>query len=155
MAKVIAKDPQFKRVCVKLPKEARKRLKKLSKKHGVDRHTLVAAMIVGSELVFAHAGDSRAYLVRDAIAVQLTEDHTLLARLLAAGIDVDQSGEGSRFKSMLTNALGIGEECKVSIFVVPLADGDRFLLCSDGMSNYIEHDELAVLARDHDWSTPL
>jgi serine/threonine protein phosphatase PrpC len=110
--------------------------------------TLVGAVIVGNELVFTHAGDSRAYLVRDAIAVQLTEDHTLLARLLAAGIDVDQSGEGSRFKSMLTNALGIGEECKVSTFVVPLADGDRFLLCSDGISEYVpEHEVGEVLTK--------
>ncbi|MBA2543430.1 MAG: protein phosphatase 2C domain-containing protein, partial [Deltaproteobacteria bacterium] len=110
--------------------------------------TLVGAVIVGNELVFAHAGDSRAYLVRDAIALQLTEDHTLLARLLAAGIDVDQSGEGSRFKSMLTNALGIGEECKVSTFVVPLADGDRFLLCSDGISEYVpEHEVGEVLTK--------
>ncbi|HEX7838941.1 MAG TPA: protein phosphatase 2C domain-containing protein, partial [Kofleriaceae bacterium] len=50
--------------------------------------TLVGAVIVGGDLVFAHAGDSRAYLVRDGISMQLTEDHTLLARLLAAGIDV-------------------------------------------------------------------
>jgi protein phosphatase len=104
--------------------------------------TLVGAMIVGGELVFAHAGDSRAYLVRDGIAMQLTEDHTLLARLLAAGIDVDVTGEGSRFRSMLTNALGIGEECKVSTFAVPLADGDRFLLCSDGISEYIPENEV-------------
>jgi serine/threonine protein phosphatase PrpC len=110
--------------------------------------TLVGAVIVGNELVFAHAGDSRAYMVRDGIAMQLTEDHTLLARLLAAGIDVDQSGEGSRFKSMLTNALGIGEECKVSTFVVPLADGDRFLLCSDGISEYVpEHEVGEVLSK--------
>jgi serine/threonine protein phosphatase PrpC/CRP-like cAMP-binding protein len=104
--------------------------------------TLVGAMIVGNEAVFAHAGDSRAYLVRDAIAMQLTEDHTLLARLLAAGIDVDVSGEGSRFRSMLTNALGIGQECKVGSFVVPLADGDRFLLCSDGISEYVKEAEI-------------
>ncbi len=104
--------------------------------------TLVGGIIVGNELVFAHAGDSRAYLVRDAIAMQLTEDHTLLARLLAAGIDVDISGEGSRFRSMLTNALGIGQECKVSTFVVPLADGDRFLFCSDGISEYVKEAEI-------------
>lgn len=104
--------------------------------------TLVGAMIIGSELAFAHAGDSRAYLVRDSIAMQLTEDHTLLARLLAAGIDVDVSGDGARFRSMLTNALGIGSECKVSTFVVPLADGDRFLLCSDGVSEYVREDEV-------------
>ena len=104
--------------------------------------TLVGAMVVGGEVVFAHAGDSRAYLVRDGIAMQLTEDHTLLARLLAAGIEVDTIGEGSRFKSMLTNALGIGQDCKVSTFVVPLADGDRFLLCSDGISEYVKEAEI-------------
>ncbi|HEY4240715.1 MAG TPA: protein phosphatase 2C domain-containing protein [Kofleriaceae bacterium] len=104
--------------------------------------TLVAAIVVGGEAVFAHAGDSRAYLVRDGISMQLTEDHTLLARLLAAGIDVDVTGEGSRFRSMLTNALGIGDECKVSTFVVPLADGDRFLLCSDGISEYVPENEV-------------
>ncbi|HEX3482374.1 MAG TPA: protein phosphatase 2C domain-containing protein [Kofleriaceae bacterium] len=110
--------------------------------------TLVGAVIVGGELVFAHAGDSRAYLVRDGISMQLTEDHTLLARLLAAGIDVDVSGEGARFRSMLTNALGIGEEVKVSTFVVPLADGDRFLLCSDGVSEYVPENEVGeVLTR--------
>ncbi len=107
--------------------------------------TVVAAMLVGNELVFAHAGDSRAYLVRDGIAMQLTEDHTLLARLLAAGIDVDVSGEGARFRSMLTNALGIGQECKVATFVVPLADGDRFLLCSDGISEYIPEAEVGTV----------
>ncbi|MDQ3368723.1 MAG: protein phosphatase 2C domain-containing protein, partial [Myxococcota bacterium] len=104
--------------------------------------TLVGGMLVGNELMFAHAGDSRAYIVRDGIAMQLTEDHTLLSRLLAAGIDVDVSGEGSRFRSMLTNALGIGQECKVSTFVVPLADGDRFLLCSDGISEYVPEAEV-------------
>ncbi|MFN0249093.1 MAG: PP2C family protein-serine/threonine phosphatase [Kofleriaceae bacterium] len=104
--------------------------------------TLVGAMVVGTELVFAHAGDSRAYIVRDGIAMQLTEDHTLLQRLLTAGIDVDVSGDGARFRSMLTNALGIGQECKVATFVVPLADGDRFLLCSDGISEYVQENEV-------------
>jgi serine/threonine protein phosphatase PrpC len=104
--------------------------------------TLVGGLVIGGEAVFAHAGDSRAYLVRDGIAMQLTEDHTLLARLLAAGIDVDTAGEGSRFRSMLTNALGIGDEVKVSTFVVPLADGDRFMLCSDGVSEYVPEAEV-------------
>ena len=104
--------------------------------------TLVGAMVVGADIVFAQCGDSRAYLVRDGIAMQLTEDHTLLARLLAAGVDVDVSGDGSRFKSMLTNALGIGQECKVATFIVPLADGDRFLLCSDGITEYLTEPEI-------------
>jgi PPM family protein phosphatase len=110
-------------------------------KHGMGT-TVVAAIVVGGDVVFAHCGDSRAYLVRDGITVQLTEDHTLLARLLAAGVDVDTEGDGARFKSMLTNALGIGQDAKVSTFVVPVADGDRFLLCSDGITEYLQENEI-------------
>lgn len=104
--------------------------------------TIIGALVIGGDIVFAQSGDSRAYMVRDGIAMQLTEDHTLLARLLAAGVDVDTSNEGSRFKSMLTNALGIGTECKTATFVVPLADGDRFLLCSDGITEYVQEAEI-------------
>ena len=104
--------------------------------------TIIGALVIGGDIVFAQCGDSRAYMVRDGIAMQLTEDHTLLARLLAAGVDVDTSNEGSRFKSMLTNALGIGPECKAATFIVPLADGDRFLLCSDGITEYVNEPEI-------------
>ncbi len=110
-------------------------------KHGMGT-TLVAMRIVGGHAVCAHAGDSRAYLVRDGISMQVTEDHTLLARLLAAGIDVDTSGDGARFRSMLTNALGIGSECRVSTLLLPLADGDRLMLCTDGVSEYVGEAEV-------------
>jgi PPM family protein phosphatase len=113
-------------------------------KHGMGT-TVVGALVVGGDVVFAHCGDSRAYIVRDAIAMQLTEDHTLLARLLAAGVDVDTSNEGARFKSMLTNALGIGHECKAATFVVPVATGDRFLLCSDGITEYLQEVEIGEI----------
>lgn len=110
-------------------------------KHGMGT-TLVAMRAFGGYAVFAHAGDSRAYLVRDKISMQLTEDHTLLARLLAAGIDVDTSGDGARFRSMLTNALGIGSECRVATFLMPLLDGDQLMLCSDGVSEYVGEAEI-------------
>jgi PPM family protein phosphatase len=113
-------------------------------KHGMGT-TIVAFRVVDDNAFFAHAGDSRGYLVRDGIAMQVTEDHTLLAKLLAAGIDIDTSGDGSRFRSMLTNALGVGVDCKVSTFVVPLADGDRFLLCSDGVSEYLPEREIGEI----------
>jgi PPM family protein phosphatase len=117
-------------------------------KHGMGT-TLVAARVVGGFAVFAHAGDSRGYLVRDKIAMQLTEDHTLLARLLAAGIDVDTSGDGARFRSMLTNALGIGPECRVSMFLLPLFDGDQLMLCSDGVSEYVGEAEVGEVLVAH------
>ena len=118
-----------------------------SQKRGMGT-TFVGVLIVGSDALLVHAGDSRAYLVRDGIAMQLTEDHTLLAKLLAAGIDVDVDGDGARFKTMLTNALGIGSEPHASTFAIALADGDRVMLCSDGVSEYVAEAEVGeVLTR--------
>jgi PPM family protein phosphatase len=105
--------------------------------------TFTGFVLAGGDAVFCHAGDSRAYLVRDEIAMQLSEDHTLLARLKAAGIEtVLENGEESRWKGVLTNALGIGDGTKVATFVVPLCDGDRLLLCSDGVSEYVGEAEV-------------
>ena len=109
--------------------------------------TFVGFVVAGGDAVFAQAGDSRAYLVRDDIAMQLTEDHTLLARLAASGIDVTGEGEESRWKGVLTNALGIGDRTGVSTFLVPVVPGDRFLLCSDGVTEYVGEAEVGeVLA---------
>ncbi len=104
--------------------------------------TFVGAVIAGGDAVFAQAGDSRAYLVRDGIARQLTEDHTLLARLAAAGIDVTGQGEESRWKGVLTNALGIGDRTAIATFVLPLDPGDRLLFCSDGVTEYVTEKEV-------------
>ena len=101
-----------------------------------------ARQLLGGDAVVAHAGDSRAYLVRGGIAMQLTEDHTLLARLMAAGMPVDRVDESHRWKGVITNALGIGDETKVVTFLVPLSDGDRLLLCSDGISEYVHEAEV-------------
>ncbi len=107
--------------------------------------TLVGVVVVGCDAIVTHAGDSRAYLVRGKIAMQLTEDHTLVARLAASGVDVDLTGDIARYRSMLTNALGIGDEGKAQTFMVPLVDGDRLLLCSDGVSEYVEEAEVGTV----------
>jgi len=111
--------------------------------------TLTGFIIAGGEAMFAHAGDSRAYLVRDRIPVLLSEDHTVSSRLRAAGIDKGIDGpEPERWKGVLTNALGISGETRVTTFVVPLYSGDRFVLCSDGVHDYVNEVEVgqAVLS---------
>jgi serine/threonine protein phosphatase PrpC len=116
-------------------------------KHGMGT-TFTGALFVGGEALIAHAGDSRAYLVRDGIAVRVTDDHTLLARLAEAGVDTAAVDE-TRWKGVVTNALGVGEPTWVSTSAVPLADGDRFLFCSDGVSEYYEESELGALLTKH------
>ncbi len=108
--------------------------------------TLTGFLIAGGEAMFAHAGDSRAYLVRDRIPLLLSEDHTILSRLRAAGIDRGIAGpEPVRYKGMLTNALGMADTTRVSTFVLPLFSGDQLILSSDGIHDYVTEVEYGEL----------
>lgn len=111
--------------------------------------TLTGFLIAGGEALFAHAGDSRAYLVRDRIPVLLSEDHTVTQSLRAAGIDrgVDEVTP-ERWKGVLTNALGIGEDTQVATFVVPLYAADTLLLCSDGIHEYFSEVEIGKIVSE-------
>ena len=102
--------------------------------------TFLGALFVGSEALLCHAGDSRAYLIRDGVARRLTDDQTLLARLADAGVATGP--EANRWKGVVTNALGIGDPTWVATLAVPLADGDRLVLCTDGVSEYVDDEEL-------------
>ena len=114
--------------------------------------TFTGLLVAGGDAIFAHAGDSRAYLIRDGIAIQLSEDHTVLARLRAAGVEEtdpgvpeDSSSAKHRWRGVLTNALGIGDVTRVATFAVPMYSGDRFLLCSDGITEYLGEVELGEI----------
>ena len=120
--------------------------------------TFTGFVVAGGDAVFAHAGDSRAYLVRDGIAIQLSEDHTVLARLRAAGVEAPDESELSgdnasrnasydRWRGVLTNALGIGDVTRVATFAVPMYSGDRYLLCSDGVHEYFGEAELGEIVQ--------
>lgn len=110
--------------------------------------TLTGFVVAGGEALFAHAGDSRAYLLRDRIPVLLSEDHTITSRLRAAGIDRGIPGPTpERFKGMLTNALGMAEATRVATFVVPLYSGDRLILSSDGIHDYLSEVEVGQVVQ--------
>ena len=83
---------------------------------------------------FAHVGDSRAYLLRGDHILQLTVDHTLVAELVATGKITPEQALVHPKRSVVTRALGVGTEMLVDTFEEQLEDGDRLLLCSDGLS---------------------
>jgi serine/threonine protein phosphatase PrpC len=109
--------------------------------------TFTGFLLAGGEAVFAHAGDSRAYLVRDGIAIQLSEDHTVISQLtsMGAGPQGEQFDPDAlrQWRGQLTNSLGNAEETRVATFAVPLYDGDRIVLCTDGVYEYTDESELA------------
>jgi PPM family protein phosphatase len=110
--------------------------------HGMGT-TLTAVRSLGRDLVIAHVGDSRAYLLRAGGLHHLTRDHTY-AQLL---VDVGQLAPGdvasSRHRHILTNALGgSSDDAQVDTDRVQLEDGDRVLLCSDGLTDLVDDEAI-------------
>jgi PPM family protein phosphatase len=104
--------------------------------------TLTGAYTVGPEAFVGHVGDSRAYLYRAGLLTQLTRDHTLAQVCL----DLDMPVPCRSWYHRLTNCLGGREhELRVDFHHVPLADGDRLLLCTDGLTDMVPDDEIAGL----------
>lgn len=113
--------------------------------------TCTLLLLEGSTGQIAHVGDSRAYLFRDGELSQLTEDHTLVGRMVREGkLDADEA-ERHPQRSIITRALGVDEDVQVDVLSVEVADGDRLLLCSDGLSSMIGSDQIKeVLAAGDD-----
>jgi protein phosphatase len=108
--------------------------------------TLTGAYTVGPEAFVAHVGDSRAYLYRAGALVQLTRDHTKAQDQLDAGLPVPSRS----WYHMLTNCLGgMDRLVQVEFHHLRLSDGDRLLLCTDGLSDLVGHQEIAEVLGKH------
>ena len=96
-------------------------------------------------------GDSRVYLLRDGRLVQVTVDHSLVQQMVDAGrITPEQARTDSR-RNIITGALGAGSDQAPDIWQVPAETGDRLLICSDGLSDDLDADQLReILAIDAD-----
>jgi len=106
--------------------------------------TLVAAQLHDQRLAIAHVGDSRIYLIRGGSIIQLTDDHSLVAEQQRQGLISQAEAERSPLKNIITRALGEGPQIEVDLSDLDLIDGDRILLCSDGLTNMV--DDRAILA---------
>jgi serine/threonine protein phosphatase PrpC len=104
--------------------------------------TVSAAGVAGDRLVIATVGDSRAYVLRGGVLVQVTHDQSLSSALLAAGHD---PVEAERAGSAILQALGVGLDVEPSLSIIELRRGDRVLLCSDGLHGLVADPALTVL----------
>ena len=100
--------------------------------------TVTAARNLGRMLQIAHVGDSRAYLLRDGVLDRLTRDHTYVQRLVDCGQMTREAAARSSCRHVLVNAVGgVNESVFVDVERVALADGDRVVLCSDGLTDFV------------------
>ena len=108
--------------------------------------TVVALLIIGQRGFIAYVGDSRIYLSRNGVVYPLTEDHSLMNELIRSGkVRADEFAVSpyANFKNAMTRAVGVYEHVEVDILDFEILPGDAFLLCSVGLSAYLDDAEIA------------
>jgi serine/threonine protein phosphatase PrpC len=111
--------------------------------------TLTAILTDGIRFGLAHVGDSRAYLLRDGGLVRLTTDHTLVQALLDTGRITPEEAEASHMSHVVLQAIDAESHPTPDLIWLDLREGDRLLLCSDGLSDLVPDAEiLRLLAAD-------
>lgn len=110
--------------------------------------TLTAMLLQGNTGVLAHVGDSRIYRVRYREVNQLSRDHSLVAEQVREGYITPEQAQFSPFRNVLVQAVGKSEKIAPQIEFFHLHPGDQFLLCSDGLSNYLTEDEIITVLEE-------
>ncbi len=112
--------------------------------------TVVAAIVEGDRFTVAHVGDSRAYLVREGAIKQLTEDHSMVAELVKAGVITPEAAETHPYRSAISRSLGQFKEVETDTSEHDFLPGDRILLCSDGLTRFVKPEEILERILAHD-----
>jgi PPM family protein phosphatase len=107
--------------------------------------TMTVALVENGQVAFGHVGDSRAYLIRDGMMEQLTEDHSLVAELMRSGKLSPEEAETHPQRSVITRALGTDPDVDVDTFTIAAQTGDVFLLCSDGLTTMVSNETILDL----------
>ncbi|HEY7241057.1 MAG TPA: Stp1/IreP family PP2C-type Ser/Thr phosphatase [Burkholderiales bacterium] len=106
--------------------------------------TLVASLFYDNRVLVAHLGDSRLYLLRDASLRQVTRDHSLLQEQIDSGLLTAEQAKNAQHKNLVTKALGIDPSVEPEIHEYPTQPGDIYLLCSDGLCDMVDDDEIGA-----------
>lgn len=112
--------------------------------------TIVAVVIINKIAYFAHAGDSRAYILYNNEVQQITRDHSIVQSMIEDG---KLSPEEARFhprKNVITRALGVDESITPEFTVYELEDNTKVLLCTDGLSNFVGSEKIAEILIGND-----
>ena len=108
--------------------------------------TLVGAVLSGDTLHIVNVGDSRLYVMDEAIH-QITRDHSLVEEMVAQGRLERGSLEYQAKKNVITRAIGVSESVTADFYEVVLMPGERILMCSDGLSNMVTDEEMLTIVR--------
>lgn len=107
--------------------------------------TLILWVLVGRRIFLAHIGDSRVYRVSGGRAEQITKDHSVVQMLVDRGEITGEEAENHPEKRYITKAVGVGPTVQEDYQELEFDDGEVYLLCSDGLSNYLPVEEMPLL----------
>jgi len=107
--------------------------------------TATIAGVLGDTLYLAQVGDSRAYLVRDGVARQITKDQSLMQKLIEAGELTEEEAAHSERRNIILQAIGPEATIKVDLTHQPIRRGDTLVLCSDGLSGQMSAQDIAAI----------
>lgn len=110
--------------------------------------TVVVAVVSGGVAHIAHAGDSRAYLISQDGISQLTTDHSVVQEMVDKGDLTAQEARKHPQKNIITRALGVESSVEVDSREVEFPRGSRLLICTDGLTNYLDEGQIFLLAKE-------
>jgi serine/threonine protein phosphatase PrpC len=114
--------------------------------NGMAGTTCTAVVFLAETIHIAHAGDSRAYLLRKGEIKQLTEDHSVVGEMVRKGMLSREEAVRHPRRNVITKAVGLRGKLEIDISEsIPLEKGDRILICSDGLFSMIDEDEIAEI----------
>ncbi len=112
--------------------------------------TTIAAVVLADNMVYlAHVGDSRVYLMRDSMLMQLTQDHSWINELLEDQDIQKDEVKNFRKKNVLTRALGTHPAIKIDLQCLPVQENDTFLICTDGLFNALGEEQILTAILEH------
>ncbi|MFO8025817.1 Stp1/IreP family PP2C-type Ser/Thr phosphatase [Thiohalophilus sp.] len=111
--------------------------------------TIVLNLFQGDRVISAHVGDSRAYRLRDDKLEQITTDHSLVQEMVDNGYLSQEEAQLSASRNLITRALGIADTVEVDVNEEKVAHGDMYLMCTDGLTDLVNDDEIISLLRDY------
>jgi len=113
--------------------------------------TCTVAVVRDSDLFFGHVGDSRLYLIRDGSISRVTQDHSLVGRMVREGLLTPEEAAVHPDRNVLTAALGMESAVPIEVSEepMPLATGDTLLICTDGLHGLVSDEEMGSIACSH------
>lgn len=104
--------------------------------------TTLTVVLILSKVYIGHVGDSRAYLIQNNQMTQITKDHSLVAELIRNGSITEKEARTHPQRNVITRALGTAENLNIDLYTLGFSKDDIILLCTDGLSNFVEMDEI-------------